>query len=404
VDPNPVWTTESPVGNSTSGGGKNIDVLDTALNPANAPLCLTLPGTGSQMPSKVNNPPCNFLTLPEGTFSLPDELIPEGYPSFDPNGTYNPCYTNPMQSACSFVRHGEFVAKLIQHIAPDARLSLIGVLNNYGAADVRSLIYGLYQVAQATRQPPAQTIINLSLSIEPPTECLPAIWKGSPEVSQTSTLNFPSHSPLHGPSTVVTTWPGNINCFTAARTTTIGSIAGDPSIARLYVPIGLVMEQMFEDHYTLVAAAGNDSSSGQQFGADMPAAFCGVYAVGATTASDGPPSVSGPGTGNSQASFSDYPYLDNQSCIRVPISFSSLTPGPDVIAHPVSSIQSSWSAYAPGTSVCSFYDDPTYTDDMGLWNGTSFAAPLVSGALAAFGTLSNVSPSPQYASFWGACH
>jgi Subtilase family len=369
----------------TSGSGKNIYVLDTALNVNNIPSCLNPPGGGTG---------CDFLNLPESSFSLPDQVRPEAYAD---QGTM--CDSTPASSRCSFVRHGEFVAKIIQHVAPGATLYLKGVLDNYGAADVRSLIYGLYQVLMdqvkvAGSPDGSHTIVNLSLTIEPPTECLPAIWQSETNILQTTAFantqrgNYLSNYPevtfsISGSYLDCTSW-------------NLMRILRDGKVARLYVPIGLVMQQLTEDKYTLVAAAGNDSGSGTRYGADMPAAFCGVYAVAASSINSGSPST----TTSGLAPFSNRPAVDGTNCMQVPVTFTAGTP--DVMGAPISSQPSSTSAYAPGAGICSFYDDNSYPRGMGIWDGTSFAAPLVSGYLAD-SSLPPLPTTPDSAADWQPC-
>jgi hypothetical protein len=400
------WTDPLSVPNSTNGTGKAIYVLDTALN-APGTLCLNPPAHGNLAP-QVGDTPCDFLNLPEDTFSLPNQLIPEGYPF---PGT--DCNLAPTSTKCSFLRHGEFVAKIIQHIAPKANLHLIGVLDNYGATDVRSLLYGLYQVVTMTSQQGSGVIVNLSLDIEPPTECLPIIWSDTearvPDIGEAesvvmqettpTTMSSKDVKPVTGTYPVVTYKTSNDTTITCSS---LVLTSMPTKIARLYVPIGLVMEQLNEAKYTLVAAAGNDS---MRYDADMPAAFCGVYAVAATDVSSGSPATSLTSAGQagaSQAPFSNNPYLNNNnSCMQVPVSFSSGSPAaiatPDVIRTPINPGSSPKYAYAPGSGVCSFYDDSAYANDMGTWFGTSFATPLVSGELAALGTVVNSSSnSPDW--------
>jgi hypothetical protein len=409
--PQPMWNQITPNQVGTSGSGQDIYVLDTALN-ASTQLCLTLKGT--PIPQVSTPPDCDFLNLREDTFNLPNELIPEGYPNPSSlTSTHNTCYPpagSPVPTDCTFMRHGEYVAKIIQHIAPKATLHLIGALNNYGAADVRSILYGLYQVMNDTSQNGSGIIVNLSLDIVPPTECLPAIWNtvrhemptqdtSESAVTQTTVLSTHGHESGSYPIVTYSTSNGSVAC------SSVDPAKLDPTISRLYVPIGLVMDQLNSAGYTLVAAAGNDSkriSTGTQpvqiYDADMPAAFCGVYAVAATNTGSGSPSKQ-PGA-KGLAPFSNDPSIGTTNCMQAPVDFSASIP--EVIGTPITSSPQQQSVYAPGNNVCSFYDDQTYTDDMGIWSGTSFATPLVSGFLADFNAAS-LPPTPSYAAEWQPC-
>ena len=293
---------------SNSGSGENIYVLDTAPDTlSNNQLCVEQPASGTETPKVIVNPSagtsCDFLNLFDETFGLPADLVDAGYP-YSGNST-----SAGVPSDTSFELHGEFAAKIIQHIAPGANLHLIRVLDDFGAADLRSLLYGLDQVMNDTGENGSNTIVNLSLSLDPITQCLPSVVSNpDTTLTQTTTYGTTSSGEPITPVTQVNSTPAG----TLSETYNLGhgatsnsastkypitnlyadlhcvqsltNILSETALARLYVPIGLVVKQMIADNYKLVAAAGNDSNRGarQDYAADMPAAFCGVYAVAAT--------------------------------------------------------------------------------------------------------------------------
>ncbi len=257
---------------------------------------------------------------------------------------------------------------------------LIRVLGDHGGTDLRSLMYGLDQVSTRPNWSPSNTLVNMSLALEPPTECLPNIVHNTDGVR--GTLSTPS-----------ATMPG---AFTQC-TETVTTIARTPRDARLFVPIGLVMNSMVSDGFTLVAAAGNESTATSHLGADMPGAFCGVYSVAAV---DGlvKPAI---GTTSPLAAYSNLPSLDgdpvsgaNGNCIAAPIDFTSGSPSvPSVIANPIQYGSNARLAYATGTNVCSYFGDPKYAPpgytgpplfagERALWMGTSFSTPAITALLA----------------------
>jgi hypothetical protein len=356
--------------------GPRVYILDTAGAPGGT-LCLDSPPNTLPTPSPTPTPTpsptpsCSFLNLHEDAkFPSPDTLKEAAFP-----------YTG---NEFSFPQHGQFVAKIIQHQSPGADLHLIRVLNDYGAADERSLIYGLQQVFTQTMGRGASVVVNLSLTFPLPTGCLPQIWQHFTRY-QTETWRL-SMDGLVYPVT---------DMFAGCLTTTLDGFTSDRQYQRLYVPLGLAVGTMIADRYQLVAAAGNDSGGSKKFGAGMPAAFCGAIAVGASRDPQPPRRGAPPPL----APFSNNPALDNDQCIRVPLPSEFRGDTPEALSQPVQvkkgpsgsgpGTGNEPSAYATGSNVCSLDLEvdagtrtPKYTNGMALWSGTSFATPFVSALIA----------------------
>jgi hypothetical protein len=277
---------------------------------------------------------------------MPEHIIATKY--FSPS-------LNGLPTNMSFAQHGVFVAKIIQHLAPQATLELIRVLGNYGGGDLRSIIYGLFYVYQQGNL--SHTIVNMSLTLQPPTECLPFLVGELPAPFFTTSANW-AQCPAE----------------------TVANIANNPVDARLFVPMGLVMEQMSAAGATLVAAAGNDSTSAYRLGADMPGAYCHALAVSALVGGPIGAFVSGSQSVGQLAIYSNAPALENGQCLSI-----SLTP--NVLSQPITSGSTNPFAYAAGTACSLFMDrsNPKYvntTTESTYWSGTSFSAPVFSAEMA----------------------
>lgn len=236
----------------------------------------------------------------------------------------------------TFKEHGVFVSALIHHLAPDANIHLIQVLNDYGVGDVQSLLWGLSQVSVPG------AIVNMSLTAVPPPACVDSIWQNlpawqQPASGQTPTSQFASCADAGSQSTVY----------------------------QRYVPLGDVISGLATDkmlHPILVAAAGNDSAgSSTPLPADAPAAYCGVISVAAAQTK-----VGGNWSYNNQTPLA--PFSNSPSWYGNCLSSTEQT---DQLHDMV----------AVGQSICSLFPQPP--DEFALWSGTSFATAIVSGNLAA---------------------
>jgi hypothetical protein len=308
-----------------------------------------------------------ILTDTQSDFAIPskDNLKVEGY-DYD--------YASGAATPDSFARHGLFIAAILHHLAPKAKLHLIQVLNEAGATDVRSLIYGL-QVVYGSGSTPGKTFVNMSLTLQPPTDCLVALWNSPPTTTPNYTfteldlggdITYYPHDSNSSPS---------VSCEPSTKSLVYGS---DHVHARLYVPLALVIQAMLDKGYTLVAAAGNESDGdGTRFSADMPAAFCGVRAVAAAQGVQ--PVDPAASAAPSLAPYSNWPFIAG-GCLSAPTSFSNGVP--DVVGTPLAKTGTPRVAYATGTNVCSLYLGDQDSNNIGIWSGTSFAAPFVTAALA----------------------
>jgi hypothetical protein len=366
-------------GPSAPGPSAQVYVLDTAAQLA-PHVCVTYTGATTTPSTAPSSPGCDLLNLTEDQlFTLPESLYSEryGYSSYTSITPPYPAITPSgyvVPTDLSFEQHGQFIATIIQHQAPGADVRLIRVLNNFGASDVRSLIYGLHEVYTLTNGSATHTVVNMSLAVEPPTACLSTIWDGA--------RNGQSQ---YAPNGLLKGCPSNLE--SSDLTGLLHS--------RLYLPLGLVIEKMVALHYPLVAAAGNDSGGGQcvaTCGPDMPGSFCGAISVGAT-ADPQNPIVQRPTTMQLEKTYSNDP---NSECLAISVGFDR-NEVPDTLTTqtPVASAPAVEAGYAYGGSdepdharICSLDLELSgngaykYTNAMAGWKGTSFATAFVSAYLA----------------------
>lgn len=287
-----------------AGEDRDVYVLDTALSSESIPVDCPV---GSIVPT---------------LYSFSADMVNQG--------------SNDNRLNQAFKEHGIFVSALIHHLAPDAHIHLIQVLNDYGVGDVQSLLWGLSQVSVPG------AIVNISLTAVPPPACVNSVWQNLPawqlpQSGQTPASQFAS-----------CTDPGS-----------------QSDVYQRYIPLGDVISGLATDktlHPILVAAAGNDSADASNpLPADAPAAYCGVISVAAAQTK-----VGGNWSYSSQtplASFSNSPSWYG-NCL-------SSTEQTDQLHDMV----------AIGQNICSLFPQPP--DEFALWDGTSFATAIVSGNLAA---------------------
>jgi hypothetical protein len=220
--------------------------------------------------------------------------------------------------------HGLFVAGIIHSIAPEARLHLVQVLNDYGVGTTETLLRGLLKVLEAVLKKDSQTrtIVNCSLMIDVPLKDHP-VMSTDPAVLRTWEDMRAEVSPLDR----------------------MGWLAE------------WVCDLLFDHDAVVVMAAGNDAQSKSRPQARYPAAFTSVIGVASSGADPNTPAI-----------------YSNRA--DRPESSGFITFGGD--ADLVS---------AGGTRPASIYigDFPngsSSTNGWAYWSGTSFAAPVISGTLA----------------------
>lgn len=349
----------------TSGSGPVVYVLDTAhplgIDSSGIPFhtgatkFLADPSIPTISPNLVPDPPaakpsCDFSHDIGASIKETDVVL-------DDKSDLNLKIFNPnVVNLNEFREHGLFVSDLIHHIAPQANIRLIRVLNDYGVGDLQALFDGFQLISQEHHQ---GAIVNLSLGLAPPPKCLQSIWENlaSWENQFGGTKNQPQ---------------ANIGACNGD----VDEILKNPNLSLLYSPLGLVTNQLA--HVTgdrLTAAAGNDSTT---FGAELPAAFCDVIAVGATKVRAGDDWSFEPGT--KLAQFSNVPYFDGRDCLGINARSGTLF-------EQEQSGKQDQAVVAVGVGICSLLlhsvnDPPGRAKGLANWQGTSFSTAIISGNLA----------------------
>ncbi len=353
----------SPDGPPTPNANTKVQTNSKQSNPGNCQVITSISATnptvyvldttyaGPDIPAGELVPIAACLCPTAGACPGALEDMASGVPvleDYDSLSDISDYYTHWKQNTW-FESHGLAIAELVHHLAPQAQVVMRAVLNQDGVGDFYTLLSVLLSIWTASYPPSsaANTVINMSLTIEPPPVCLPDILTGGyPQYAEGNQIE-----------------PGKCSAQNASSSDA--------------TPLLDVIGAMVVQGYHIVAATGNDSgapdASGTPYGADFPAAVCGVVAAAATTTATG---ASWKLSANqSLAPFSNEPYLTaSMPCLSLP---DQLATGSSAEYSP---------AYALGMNVCSIDDDPTTNSsdptETGLWSGTSFSTALVSGNLA----------------------
>jgi len=343
-----------PPTNSSLGADKNIYVLDTA-DPL-APIGSTTPGNGAghtggtgSVASILCPPPptpaCQLVNDLGMSVDEVDALLP------DETAYMKAYHAMSNGNDKTFREHGLFVSAIIQHVAPKANIHLRRVLNDQGVGDMATLLDALTKV-------PKGSIVNLSLAVEPPPSCLIAIWESSDKYPRGDTSSMADYSYTKPDGSID---PSKCNQNPLVNTSDPNAPSAPLYDNQLFVPLGIGVADT-ATRATIVAAAGNDATSGP----DMPAAFCGVTAVGAVDANGNP------------APFSNK--LQGQ-CLSFPTSLSALSALGNN-SQAVGYGGTVTGATALGVGVCSLYAASASGTGAATWDGTSFATAFVSGQKA----------------------
>lgn len=213
--------------------------------------------------------------------------------------------------------HGLFAAGVIHAIAPQARLHLVEVLNQYGVGTLESVAVGFEKLVEPGRSLPQ--VINCSLVLNIP---------------------LPEHLPTLAQRKL--NWP----------TLTTATIE---LMSRL---LARVCDDLCARDVLIVAAAGNDAEPGLLPQARYPAAFDSVLGVGALRRDLTTP-----------AEYS------NKSDLPVKVGIATFGGAPLTAGVlPKEGMLGVYTGPFPNGSPNSY--------GWARWSGTSFAAPVISGALA----------------------
>jgi hypothetical protein len=327
-------------------------------------------------------------------------------------------FTDANNDPALVVDHGLYISGLIHEAAPKAQIRLIRVLNDYGIGDLQSILLGVQTVASTPEtlakllniDPQRHIVVNLSLGFGPPTDCLIGAythWQTIQQAEDTVVQKTGKAS------------PANINCATGKTTSSATPVteANQPyreplerlilgqdtsgAAAGLTLPLSLAISNLRRVNQRIgavVAAAGNESTSDMKLDADLPAAICGVFPVGATDVKSMMSLSSTPDpSGLGLAPFSNRPLLDT-----LPDNFPRLcldVSGGGEVGAPITVTLKQMdqpSMIAVGVNVCGVYASPVppttaggsataSPSHMAFWDGTSFATGFASGYVARLG-------------------
>jgi subtilase family protein len=181
--------------------------------------------------------------------------------------------------------HGLFVSGLIHSLAPNAPVSLLPVLDEYGVGDLSLLLAALRELLD--RKPAsAPLIVNMSLGFRPHPAHLVAAWHG---------LDLPGTNNTYSPSYVLRDDDRNWHWVSENAPT----VKAQSDL--LQAGLGELGRYLSLNNCLVVAAAGNDSEAGEgRLEPRLPARFETVLGVAATRSEDAKRAASYSNVGDEQ--------------------------------------------------------------------------------------------------------
>jgi hypothetical protein len=231
--------------------------------------------------------------------------------------------------------HGLFIAGIIHSIVPQADIHLVEVLNQYGVGDFTSFIRGLRTVRRVINKPERKLVINCSWMLEFPLDdnhCRHMGQLGDPDAE----------------------FERKVREFSKTDKSTSHALE-------------VLFSQFFGLGKQAIAAAGNDARTGdiERTKARYPAALKSVKGVGAL-----PKSLEQNSNGKYRSSV-----------------FSNLSESPDnrgIVTRGVSTLggEEGEGNGVLGLYIGEFPDGRRNESKWAWWSGTSFATPILTGAVA----------------------
>jgi hypothetical protein len=254
--------------------------------------------------------------------------------------------------AYNMVDHGLFIAGIIRNIAPQVKIKLVRIQNEYGAGDMCTFIQALEDIEG--RKDADHIVLNLSLGALPPLEELHQVWFGS-----TCCCEAPPFAD-------------------ALRT-----------LEKLHLGMRLAIQSLIEQGVVVVAAAGNDSlGKNPPHGPRFPARYDDVLGVAAVNRKGDAAAYSNQANvdfwGSGIATYGGEEPNDDDETLAW---YLGQSPAPQPTPSPPDAVHS---LYLNGTYPPLNADDqvppgdPEYTNTSGWawWSGTSFATAVASGMAA----------------------
>lgn len=245
--------------------------------------------------------------------------------------------------------HGLFVAGLIHRIAPHCKLHLVDVLNQQGQGELFGFLYALIKLAKRgvdlggveTPQPLSQTVVNLSLGI---------------------TLSKKSMDQARVPEALKAMRTASLKSDSSPNYL-LATLLDDMLYQNAYIgSMRVVTRLLAELGAYLVAAAGNDSSN---VIGDLPPQIPARY-----------PEVIGVAASIKKGTRATY---SNRGDVVAPGGGNDLL---DVNPNNPQMLVDSQTNKTEYSLVSVVPKLTTQDAGLGLWSGTSFAAPMVSGLIA----------------------